>query len=67
MNQSATAPRIELRLAPRQPLFAHRARHKCRSCGHRMVEHVGLADPAVAEQMSLIHGGCLDCESCGDE
>jgi hypothetical protein len=30
-------------------------------------EHVGFPDAALAEQLSLIHGGCLDCESCGNE
>jgi hypothetical protein len=30
-------------------------------------EHVGFPDAALAEQLGLIHGGCLDCESCGDE
>jgi hypothetical protein len=30
-------------------------------------EHVGFPDAALAEKLSLIHGGCLDCESCGDE
>jgi hypothetical protein len=67
MNQSVTALRTALRLAPRQPLFPLRAQRKCRSCGHRTGEHVGFPDAALAEQLSLIHGGCLDCESCGDE
>jgi hypothetical protein len=67
MNQSASAFRTALRLAPRQPLFPARARQKCRACGHQTAEHVGFPDAALAEQLSLIHGGCLDCESCADE
>jgi len=63
MNQSATA----LRLVPRQPLFALRAQQNCRSCGHQGGEHVGFHDTTLAQQLSLIHGGCLDCESCTDE
>jgi len=63
MNQSATA----LRLATRQPLFPLRAQQKCRSCGHQVGEHVGFPDAKLAEQLSRIHGGCLDCETCADE
>jgi hypothetical protein len=67
MNQSVNAFRTALRPAIRQPLFPVRARQKCRSCGHQVAEHVGFPDTALAEQLSLIHGGCLDCESCGNE
>jgi len=71
MNQSVNASRIAfrtaLRPAFRQPLFPVHARQKCRSCGHQVGEHVGFPDTALAEQLSLIHGGCLDCESCGNE
>jgi hypothetical protein len=67
MNQPATALRNALLTVNRQPLFPRRARQKCRSCGHQSIEHVGFSDAAVAEQLSLIHGGCLDCESCADE
>ncbi|HTQ23412.1 MAG TPA: hypothetical protein VMI09_01870 [Candidatus Binataceae bacterium] len=67
MNQSATAVRNVLLTIDRQPLFPRRARQKCRSCGHQSIEHIGFPDAAVAEQLSLIHGGCLDCESCADE
>jgi hypothetical protein len=63
MNQSATA----LRLVPRQPIFQLRAQQDCGSCGHQVGEHVGFPDPALAQQLSLIHGGCLDCEICADE
>jgi hypothetical protein len=63
MYQSATA----LRLATRQPLFQLHAQRKCRSCGHQVGEHVGMPDAALAEQLSRIHGGCLDCETCADE
>jgi hypothetical protein len=66
-NQSANAFRTASRPVVRQPLFPRRAAQKCRSCGHQTGEHVGFADAAVAEQLSLIHGGCLDCESCADE
>jgi hypothetical protein len=67
MNQSAAAVRGASLTVNGQPLFPRRARQKCRSCGHQSIEHVGFPDPAVAEQLSLIHGGCLDCESCADE
>jgi len=67
MNQPATTLRTGLRPSIRQPLFPRRAQQKCRSCGHQVGEHVGFPDAALAEQLSLIHGGCLDCESCGDE
>jgi len=71
MNQSVNASRIAFRTAVRpafrQPLFPVHARQKCRSCGHQAGEHVGFPDTALAEQLSLIHGGCLDCESCGNE
>ena len=67
MNQPATAFRPALITVNRQPLFVRHARRKCRSCGHPSLEHVGFPDAAVAEQLSLIHGGCLDCESCADE
>jgi len=64
MNQSAPA----LRLVPRhQPIFQLRAQQNCRACGHEVGEHVGFPDPALAKQLSLIHGGCLDCETCADE
>ncbi len=63
MNQSTAT----LRLATQRPLFPVRSQQKCRSCGHRVGEHVGFPDAALAEQLGLIHGGCLDCESCGDE
>jgi hypothetical protein len=63
MNQSAAA----LRLPLRQPMFPVQARRKCPTCGHRAVEHVGFPDAMLAEQLALIHGGCLDCESCADE
>jgi hypothetical protein len=67
MNHSVTAMRTAVRPVTRQPLFQRSAQQKCRSCGHHAGVHVGLPDPAVAEQLSLIHGGCLDCETCGDE
>jgi hypothetical protein len=67
MNQLASVPRPALRLTPRKPLFPVRARQKCRTCGHQAAEHVGFPDAALAEQLSRIHGGCLDCESCADE
>jgi hypothetical protein len=67
MNQSAIPLGTALRLVSRQPLFPVRAQQKCRTCGHRTAEHVGFPDTALAEQLSLIHGGCLDCESCADE
>jgi hypothetical protein len=67
VNASRTAFRTALRPAFRQPLFPVRARQKCHSCGHQVGEHVGFHDTALAEQLSLIHGGCLDCESCGNE
>jgi hypothetical protein len=67
MTQPVTAFRTALRPATRQPLFLVRGQQKCRSCGHQVGEHVGFPDAAIAEQLSLIHGGCLDCESCGDE
>jgi len=67
MNQPATALRNPLLTVNRQPLFPRRARQKCRSCGHRSIEHIGFPDAAIAEQLSVIHGGCLDCESCADE
>jgi adenosylmethionine-8-amino-7-oxononanoate aminotransferase len=35
----------------------------CSPAGHCRPEIAA----AVAEQLSLIHGGCLDCESCADE
>jgi hypothetical protein len=63
INQSVTA----LRFVPRQPLFQLRAQQNCRSCGHRVGEHVGFPDAALAKELSLIHGGCLDCETCADE
>jgi hypothetical protein len=67
MNQSINAFRTALRPTTRQPLFPMRAQRKCRACGHQVGEHVGFPDAALAEQLSLIHGGCLDCESCGNE
>jgi hypothetical protein len=67
MNRSANALRTAVPPLVRQPLFPRRAAQKCRSCGHQTGEHVGFADTAIAEQLSLIHGGCLDCESCADE
>jgi hypothetical protein len=67
MNHLASPLSTALRLAPRQPLFPVRAQQKCRACGHQTAEHVGFPDTALAEQLGLIHGGCLDCESCADE
>jgi hypothetical protein len=63
MNQPAPV----LRFVPRQPLFQLRAQQNCGSCGHHVGEHVGFPDPVLAKQLSLIHGGCLDCEICADE
>jgi hypothetical protein len=63
MNQSSTV----VRLAAPPPLFQVRSLQSCRECGHRLGEHVGLPDTALARQLSRIHGGCLDCETCGDE
>jgi len=63
MNQSTTV----LRLVPRQPLFPLHAQQNCRACGHQVGEHVGFPDAALAKQLSRIHGGCLDCETCADE
>jgi hypothetical protein len=64
MNQSTAAVS---RFSIVKPVFQARAQRRCRECGHRSAEHVGFPDPALAEQLSLIHGGCLDCESCADE
>ena len=63
MNPSAVALRPPLR----QPLFPVNAQRKCRECGHRMAEHGELPDRALAQQLSLIHGGCVECLACGDE
>jgi hypothetical protein len=63
MNQSATALRL---ITTRPPLFQLRPQ-RCRSCGHQAGEHAGFSDAALAEQLSQIHGGCIDCQSCGDE
>jgi hypothetical protein len=63
LNQSTTA----LRFVPRQPLFPVHARQNCRACGHQVGEHVGFPDAALAQELSRIHGGCLDCETCADE
>jgi hypothetical protein len=63
MNQSSTA----LRLVAPMPLFQLHARQSCRACGHQMGEHVGFPDAELAKQLSRIHGGCLDCETCADE
>lgn len=56
-----------LRLATPLPLYNRRSERKCRACGHWSEKHVGFADPALAEQLSRIHSGCLDCEVCADE
>jgi hypothetical protein len=64
MNQSTA---VLSRFSARQPIFPVHAQRRCRECGHRTAEHVGFPDQALAEQLSLIHGGCLDCESCADE
>jgi hypothetical protein len=63
MNQSSTA----VRLAASLPLFQFRSPQSCRTCGHRLGEHIGLPDTALTRQLSRIHGGCLDCETCADE
>jgi hypothetical protein len=63
VNQSSTA----LRLTAPLPLFQLRSPRSCRACGHRLGEHAGLPDTELARQLSRIHGGCLDCETCADE
>jgi hypothetical protein len=70
MNQPAASRnvfRTGLRSVTRQPLFSRRAQQDCRACGHQAGQHAGFPDPALAEQLGRIHGGCLDCETCADE
>jgi hypothetical protein len=56
-----------LRLVTRRPLFQLRAQQSCWACGHQLGEHIGFPDAALAKQLSRIHGGCFDCETCADE
>jgi Pyruvate/2-oxoacid:ferredoxin oxidoreductase delta subunit len=64
MNQSTAAIAA---FSVTKPVFQAHAQRRCRECGHQSAEHVGIPDPALAQQLSLIHSGCLDCESCADE
>jgi hypothetical protein len=48
-------------------IYNSRSSSICPRCAHLVSEHVGFPDSVVAEQMSHLYGGCLDCALCANE